>query len=122
MTAWFTSEEAEEIRAQNPNVKLLAGLSVNWVWDNPDWMMLLETIANYGKEEPIEIKDSMYLKKPGGERCAFGWASEEWGHEEIYAMDPRNSEWIELITSFYKTILEQPYHDGIIVDVVSERQ
>ena len=43
----------------------------------------------------------MYLHTPDGERCGFGWESEEWQHEEIYAMDPRNPEWVELIISFY---------------------
>jgi hypothetical protein len=36
-------------------------------------------------------------------------------------MDPRNAEWIELITSFYKTVLDQPQHDGIIVDMVLKK-
>lgn len=121
MTAWFTLEEAEEIRSQNPSVMLLAGLTVNWVYDDVGWITFLETVGNYGRAEPIEIKENMYLKTPNGERCAFGWASEEWGHEEIYAMDPRNPEWVELITSFYKNVLDQPQHDGIIIDMVTER-
>lgn len=121
MTGWFELSEAESIKAQSPNVKLLAGLTVNWVWDNADWITFLETVANYGQEKPIKIEESMYLKRPGGERCAFGWASEEWGHEEIYAMDPRNAEWIELITSFYRNVLDQPQHDGIIIDMVTEK-
>jgi hypothetical protein len=37
-------------------------------------------------------------------------------------MDPRNPEWIELITSFYELALSQPQHDGIIVDMVVEKQ
>ena len=122
MSGWFTPEEARKIRAQSPNVKLLAGLSFNWVWDNKEWMKFLTTVANYGKKNRIKIKENMYLKKPNGQRCAFGWASGGWGHEEIYAMDPRNSDWIDLITSFYKTILDQPQHDGIIVDMVVEKQ
>jgi len=122
MTAFFTPEEAKKIRAQSPNVKLLAGLSLNWVWDNKGWMKFLTTVANYGKKRPIKIKEDMYLRRPDGKRCAFGWASGAWGHEEIYAMDPRNSDWVEFIVSFYKTILDQPQHDGIIVDMVVEKQ
>ncbi len=122
MTAWFMPEEAEKIKEANPGAKILAGLSVNWVWDNPGWMSFLVTAANYGKKEPIEITEEMYLHKPNGERCSFGWASEKWGQEEIYAMDPRNAEWIELIISFYKNTLEQTSHDGIIVDMVTEKQ
>lgn len=122
MTAWFTPEEAGKIKLANPGAKILAGLSVNWVWDNRDWMTFLATAANYEKKEPIEITEEMYLHKPNGERCAFGWASEKWGQEEIYAMDPRNEKWIELITSFYKNVLDQASHDGIIVDMVTEKQ
>ncbi|HEY49804.1 MAG TPA: hypothetical protein G4O13_07145 [Dehalococcoidia bacterium] len=121
MSAWFTPEEAQDIKSQNPDVRLLAGLTVNWVWDNADWMTFLKTVANYGREEPIEVTESMYLRNPNGERCAFGWASEDWGHEEIYAMDPREPVWIEFITSFYKNVLAQPQHDGIIIDMVTER-
>ena len=64
----------------------------------------------------------MYLKNPDGSKCAFGWASGEWEHEEIYSMDPRDSGWRELILSFYENVLEQPQHDGIIVDMVVEKQ
>ncbi len=122
MAGWFTPEEAEQIRAQDNDAKLLAGLTTNWIWENEDWMEFMETVASYGKDEPHKITESMYLKTPTGEKCAFGWASEEWGHEEIYAMDPRNPEWKSLVVSFYATLLEQPQHDGIIVDMVVEKQ
>lgn len=119
MTAWFTPEEASAIRQANPDVILLAGLSANWVWDNAEWMSFLTSVANYGKES-ITITEDMYLHSPAGERCGFGWASQDWGHEEIYAMDPGNEKWVQLITSFYRNVLEQPQHDGIIVDMVVE--
>lgn len=122
MSGWFTPEEADQIKSQNPNSLFLAGLSTNWIWENEGWMEFLETVASHGKEAPLEITESMYLKTPTGERCAFGWASDEWNHEEIYAMDPRNQEWKELIVSFYKNVLDQPQHDGIIVDMVVEKQ
>jgi hypothetical protein len=80
------------------------------------------TIANYGRDETIEITEEMYLHDSEGGRCAFGWASEEWGHEEIYAMDPRNEDWVNLVVNFYETVLGQPTHDGVIVDMVVERQ
>jgi hypothetical protein len=121
MSGWFTPEEAAQLKAVNPEMMLLSGLSLNWVWDNPDWMTFLLTVASYGREQPFRISEDMYLTGPGGERCAFGWASAEWGHEEIYAMDPRSPAWIELITAFYQTVLEQPQHDGIIVDMVLEK-
>lgn len=121
MAGWFTPEEASQLKAHNPDAILLAGLSVNFTWDNADWMTFLLTVADYGKETPVAITEDMYLHTPGGERCAFGWASEDWGHEEIYAMDPANPEWVDLITSFYKTVLEQPQHDGIIIDMVLNR-
>jgi hypothetical protein len=122
MAGWFTPEEAAQFRENNPDVQLLAGLTTTWVWDNEDWMSFLVTIANYGRDEAIEITEEMYLHDSEGERCAFGWASEEWGHEEIYAMDPRNEDWVNLVANFYETVLAQPSHDGIIVDMVVERQ
>jgi hypothetical protein len=121
MTGWLTPEEAAQIKSQNPDAILLAGLSVNWVWDNRDWMTFLVTAASYGREPPFVIDEKMYLHHPDGTRCAFGWASGEWGQEEIYAMDPRNTEWVELITSFYKNVVDQPQHDGIIIDMVTEK-
>jgi len=121
MTAWFTPEEASQIRAQNPDVKLLAGLTLNWILDDEGWKTFLETVASHGREEPLELTDEMYLKE-NGSKCAFGWESEEWNHEEIYSMDPRSPEWKELITSFYKNVLDQPQHDGIIVDMVTNEQ
>jgi hypothetical protein len=121
MTAWFTPEEAALLKSQNPGIILLAGLSLNWVWDNPQWMSFLLNAASYGRVKPFTIDEKMYLHHPDGTRCAFGWASEEWRQEEIYAMDPRNPEWVELITSFYKNALDQPQHDGIIVDMVTEK-
>ena len=120
MTAWVESGEAEKLRELNPDIRLYAGLTLNFVYDIPEWMTFLVTVASYGRETPFEVEESMYLKNPDGSRCAFGWASEEWGHGEIYAMDPRNEEWIDLITSFYRVVLEQPQHDGIIVDMVLE--
>ncbi len=122
MSGWFTPDEARKLKAINPNVKLLAGLSIAWVWDNPEWMKFLITAANYGKKIPVKITKNMYLKNKNGKRCVFGWASEKWGHEEIYGMDPRNPDWRELIVSFYKVVLEQPQHDGIIVDMITEKQ
>ncbi len=122
MAGWFTAEEAEQLRENNPDVILLAGLTTTWVWDNPDWMSFLVTVANYGMETPVEINEDMYLHDAEGERCGFGWASEEWNQEEIWAMDPRDPEWFDLITTFYSVVLEQPQHDGIIVDMVVKKQ
>lgn len=122
MAGWFTPEEAGQLRENNPDVLLLAGLTTTWVWDNPDWMNFLVTVANYGMDTPVEINEDMYLHDAKGERSGFGWASEEWNHEEIYAMDPRDPEWFDLITTFYSVVLDQPQHDGIIVDMVVEKQ
>ncbi|MBN1211578.1 MAG: hypothetical protein JXA92_03295 [candidate division Zixibacteria bacterium] len=121
MSGWFTPEEAHQIKSHSPEARLLAGLTVNWVWNNPDWISFLTTVAGHGRETSFIITEDMYLKKPNGERCAFGWASKEWGHEEIYAIDPANPEWVGLVTSFYKNVLEQPQHDGIIIDMVLEK-
>ena len=122
MSGWFTPEEAEQYRETNPDVLLLAGLTTTWVWDNEGWMGFLLTVANYGRDETLEITEEMYLHNPDGSRCAFGWASKEWNQEEIYAMDPRNEGWVNIVINFYETTLEQPSHDGIIVDMVVERQ
>lgn len=122
MTGFVMPDEADKIKSQNPDTILLAGLSLNWTWGNPGWMEFLTTVASYDSDKTFEITDEMYLRNPDGSRCPFGWASDAWGQEEIWAMDPRNPEWVDLITSFYKTTLEQPQHDGIIVDMVVEKQ
>jgi len=121
MSGWFTPEESAQIKSQNPRAVILAGLSANWVWDNQEWLSFLLNVASYGKEKPFIITENMYLHQPNGSRVAFGWASEAWGQEEIYAMDPRNLDWVALITSFYKNVLDQPQHDGIIIDMVMEK-
>jgi hypothetical protein len=121
MSGWFTPEESAQIKSRNPRAIILAGLSANWVWDNQDWMDFLLNVASYGRQSPFTINESMYLHKPDGSRCPFGWASEAWGQEEIYAMDPRNLDWVALVTSFYKNVLDQPQHDGIIIDMVTEK-
>jgi hypothetical protein len=117
MTGWVTPEEAQEFRGMNPSVIILAGVSVNWIYDNREWRQFLETIAS-ADGTPRILEETMFLRKPDGQKCEFGWASEEWGHQEIYAMDPRDPEWIDLILATYKTILEQPQHDGVIIDMV----
>lgn len=121
MTGWVTPEEAESLRSNSSVVKIYAGLSCNWIFADEEWLKFLTTVASYGKDIPLEIKGSMYLRDRNGDKCAFGWASEVWGHEEIYAMDPRSTEWVELIVAFYKNVLAQPQHDGIIVDMVTEK-
>lgn len=121
MTGWFEPEEAKKIKAQNPNALLLAGLTIGWTYSGDEWMQFLSTVANFGKEDPIEITEDMYLRDQYGKLCAFGWESEKWDHKEIYAMDPRNYYWVELITNFYKNTLAQPQHDGIIIDMVMEK-
>jgi len=122
MTAFVMPDEAEKIRSQNRDAIILAGLTYNWTWNNPGWMEFLTTVASHGSGKTLEVTDDMYLKNPDGSRCPFGWESDVWEQEEIYAMDPRNPGWVELITSFYKAVLEQPQHDGIIVDMVVEKQ
>lgn len=117
MTGWVTPEEAERFRNQNPDIIMLVGATVNWIYDDPGWKLYLETIAS-GDGIKRTIKESMFLKRPNGEKCAFGWASQEWGHQEIYAMNPQDSEWIELVLAAYRIFLEQPEHDGVFVDMV----
>ena len=120
MADWFTVEEAQMIRDQNPNVKILAGAAISWVNEDINFINYIEVLGNLGTSKKIKIDDEMYLKKPNGEKCPFGWASDEFQQQEFYVMDPRNPQWIELMTSFYKNILTQPHHDGITFDMVSE--
>ena len=120
MGDWFTAEEAQMIRSQNPTIKILAGAAISWVNEDKSYINYLETLGNLGASKKIEISDEMYLKKPNGEKCPFGWASDEFQQKEFYVMDPRNPQWIGLMTSFYENILAQPHHDGITFDMVSE--
>jgi len=121
MSGWFEPEEAKKVKKNNPNALLLAGLTASWVYEGDDWQQFLTTVSNFGKAEPLEINEDMYLHKPNGQRCPFGWASQKWNHDEIYAMDPRNFYWVEMITDFYKNVLDQPQHDGIIIDMMTEK-
>jgi len=120
MTGWVTPEEAVQLKSMNPDMLILAGLTISFVYDCPEWMAFLSTVANYGKENPVQITEDMYLAGGDNGRCAFGWKSEEFSTEEIYAMDPRNDSWRDLIVSFYRQVLDQPQHDGIIVDMVTD--
>ena len=60
MTGWFMSEEAEQIKANNPDALLLAGLSTNWIWANEDWLTFLETVASYGGTPLALFEDAGY--------------------------------------------------------------
>lgn len=119
MTGWFEQDEAEVIKSRDPSVKLLAGLSHTWIWDDPRWLGFLIKVANGGDSSgQLQITDDMYLMldnngdKTLDRRCPLpGW-------ENIYAMDPRQSGWRELILAFYGTVADQPQHDGVIVDMV----
>lgn len=116
MTSWVTPEEAEQFKSMNPDIIILVGVSVNWIYDEGGWRQFLETIASADGTSRT-LTEGMFLAK-AGKKCAFGWASETWGHQEIYAMDVSNPEWRALILSAYKTMLEQPQHDGVIIDMV----
>lgn len=120
MTGWVTPEEAVQLKSMNPDMLILAGLTVSFVYDEAEWMALLSSVANYGKANPIKITEDMYLTDNNKNRCAFGWKSEEFSTEEIYAMDPRNEKWKSLVVSFYEQVLNQPHHDGIIIDMVTD--
>ncbi len=119
MTAWFEPAEAQAIRHRRPSAKLLAGLTHTWIWDNPDWMRFLLTVANAGDPDgPLQISDDMYLMfDDDGDgtldrRCSpSGWPG-------VYAMDPRHPGWQQLILGFYDIVAQQPQHDGVIVDMV----
>jgi hypothetical protein len=120
MSGWFEPAEAAAILQRRPSAKLLAGLSLTWVFNSEDWMSFLVTVANGGDPNgPLQITDDMYLMFDDDEdgvldrRCSPpGW------EDEIYAMDPRHEDWAELILSFYEVVGEQSQHDGVIVDML----
>jgi hypothetical protein len=121
MSGWFEPKESAEIRARHPSVKLLAGLSLNWISSDPDWQTFLVTVANNGDPHgPLQITEDMYLKideySDGvvDSRCSFPG----WDDPEIYAMDPRHFGWQELILSYYKITANQVQHDGVIIDML----
>jgi len=121
MTAWFEPDEAADIRERCPSVKLLAGLSLNWVSSDPEWQTLLVTVANGGDPSgPLQIAEDMFLKYDDNNdgildnRCAFPG----WDDPAIYAMDPRHPGWQELILSYYNVAASQPQHDGVIIDMI----
>ncbi len=119
MTGWFEQAEADIIKSRNPLTKLLAGLSLTWIWDDPGWLGFLITVANGGNSNgPLQITDDMYLRvDDNGDGTADRRCSPP-GWEKIYAMDPRHPGWRKLILAFYETVAEQPQHNGVIADMV----
>ena len=119
MTGWFEPDEATVLRARDPEVKLLAGLTHTWVYDDPAWQALLITIANEGDPDgPLQITDDMVLTFDddgdglSDRRCTPpGW-------DAIYAMDLRHPGWRQLVLAFYETVAQQPRHDGVVIDMV----
>jgi hypothetical protein len=119
MTGWFEQTQADVIRSRNPSAKILAGLSPTWIFNDPEWLRFLLTIANGGNPNgPLQITDDMYLMldkngdgKPDSKCSLPGW-------EHVYAMDPRHPGWRKLILAFYETVAKQAQHDGIIADMV----
>ncbi len=62
LSGWFEPSEADDILDRNPSAKLLAGLTVTWILDDPAWQGLLVTVANGGDPNgPLQITDDMYL-------------------------------------------------------------
>ena len=120
MSGWFEAAEAQAILERRPEARLLAGLTLTWVFNSDDWVDFLVTVANGGDPDgPLQITDDMYLMFDDDEdgvldrRCSPpGW------EDEIYAMDPRHEGWQELILSFYEVVGEQPQHDGVVVDML----
>ncbi len=119
LSGWFEPSEAEAILDTNPSARLLAGLALTWVMDDPDWQQLLVTVANGGAPNgPLQITDDMYLMYDSDEDGELDTHCSPPGWDDILAMDPRHTGWRELVLSFYGVAGVQPQHDGVAVDMV----
>jgi hypothetical protein len=119
MSAWFEPGEAEELRGRRPSMKILAGLSHTWIYNDPGWLEFLITAANGGDPQgPLQITEDMYLVEDslGGGKDERKCSPPGW--DKIFAMDPRHPGWRKLILSFYQTVATQPQHDGVVIDML----
>ncbi len=119
LSGWFEQSEADAILDRNPNAKLLAGLTVAWILDDPAWQGLLVTVANGGDPNgPLQITDDMYLMYDSNEDGELDTHCSPPGWDDILAMDPRHPGWRQLVLSFYGVVGAQPQHDGVVIDMV----
>jgi len=119
LSGWFEQSEADEILDRHPSSKLLAGLTVTWILDDPAWQGLLVTVANGGDPDgPLQITDDMYLMFDSDEDGELDTHCSPPGWDDILAMDPRHSGWRELVLSFYGVVGAQQQHDGVVIDMV----
>jgi len=119
LSGWFEQSEADDILDRNPNAKLLAGLTVTWILDDPAWQGLLVTVANGGDPDgPLQITDDMYLMFDSDDDGELDTHCSPPGWDDILAMDPRHTGWRQLVLSFYGVVGAQPQHDGVVIDMV----
>jgi hypothetical protein len=121
MTGWIENAEAEEIRARNPSAKLLAGLTHTYIYNDPALLALLITIAKNGDAAgPNQITEDMYMMFDDDANGTLDRRCSVPGWDKIHAMDPRHPGWRALVAAFYKTVSDQPQHDGVVIDMVDE--
>lgn len=118
-SAWFEPEEAEALRERNPNIKLIAGLTLSWISTEADWLPTLHTIANQGDASgPLRLTEDMYLMFDQDGNGELDTHCSPPGWEQILAVDPRHPGWRELILKYYEVLAAQPHHDGLVVDML----
>ena len=101
-------ETANKLKERNSDTIILYQSLVNYMFDSA--ISIIEATTG------IEITDKFWLKDSQGQRCGYGWTPEMW------AIDIRESENIEIISLFYSNILKfHPQYDGLFFDVVEER-
>ena len=119
MTGWIENAEEEAIHSRHPATKLLAGLSHTYIFNDPEWLTFLITIANNGDPSgPLQITDDMYLMFDDDGDGNLDRRCSPPGWDQIFAMDPRHPGWRALVKAFYETVSGQLQHDGIVIDMV----
>ena len=100
-------ETANKLKERNSNTIILYQSLLNYMFDSA--IPIIEATTN------IQITDEFWLKDNQGQRCGYGWTPEMW------AIDIRESENIEIISLFYSNILKfHTQYDGLFFDVVEE--
>jgi hypothetical protein len=111
-TSNIDAETAKKLKERNPGMIILYQGPANYMFDSA--IPIIE--ATTGKK----ITDEFWLKDKKGSRC--GWGMTELGLPELWAIDIRKPENIEIIALFYANILKyQPHYEGVFFDVIEEK-
>ena len=101
------SSAASVIKQRNSETIILYQSPASYMFDSA--VDVIETTTG------MQITDDFWLKDSSDQRCGYGWTP------EIWAIDLSNPENIEIMASFFSSILEtQTHYDGLFFDIIEE--